>query len=93
MRIETRLVGDIVTVQLFLEHPMVPDGLCGAGDSHFIEQLEVRYEGERIFSADLSDRVSENPFLRFRFQGSRGGQLTVRWRDNLGQSRRQGVEI
>lgn len=86
---------DIVTVQLFLQHPMVPGRLCDlpAGYAHFIQQLEVRYDGERIFSADLSDALTTNPFVRFRFRGDLGGQLEVRWRDNLGQDRREIHEI
>ncbi|MFC6671696.1 thiosulfate oxidation carrier complex protein SoxZ [Marinobacterium aestuariivivens] len=95
MKVDTRVLGDIVTVQLFLEHPMVPGTLCNrdAAQAHFIRQLEVRYDGERIFSADLSEAVSEDPFLRFRFQGRRGGRLDIRWRDNRGQAQRKGVDI
>lgn len=91
MKIETSVLDDVVTVQLFLNHPTVPGRLCGpqVGDAHFIQQLEVRYDGERIFSADLSDALATDPFVRFRFQGALGGRLEVRWRDNQGQDRRE----
>lgn len=91
MRVKASVQGDIVTVQLFLSHPMTPGRLCGAdvGAADFIQELEVRYDGERIFSADLSDALSRDPFMRFRFQGARGGRLEVLWRDNQGRDRQE----
>ncbi len=91
MKVEASEENGIVTVRLFLSHPMVPGRICGpgTGEAEFIQQLEVRYDGERIFSADLSDALSRDPFLRFRFSGARGGQLEVLWRDNQGRDRRE----
>ena len=85
MKVETSAQTGIITVRLFLEHAMAADAFCGRTDTvAFVQQLSVRYQGEKVFDADLSPALSADPFLRFRFKGAIGGTLVISWSDNLG---------
>jgi sulfur-oxidizing protein SoxZ len=84
LKIETSAQAGIITVRLFLEHVMAADALCGGTDTiAFVQQLSVRYQGEKVFDADFSPALSADPFLRFRFKGETGGTLVINWSDNL----------
>lgn len=87
MKVETSARAGIITVRLFLEHAMASETVCGGTDTvAFVQQLNVRYQGEKVFDADLSPALSADPFLRFRFKGETGGTLVISWRDNLGSN-------
>ncbi|WP_083928444.1 thiosulfate oxidation carrier complex protein SoxZ [Marinobacterium rhizophilum] len=95
MRIETTISGDIVTVRLFLEHAMAAQSGCmaDAAQAVFIRMLNVRYRGEKVFGAELSPAVSQDPFLRFRFRGTAGGTLVISWSDSQGANGSHSHEI
>jgi sulfur-oxidizing protein SoxZ len=86
LKVETSIRDDIITVRLFLEHGMAAQSGCiaDAADAPFIQELKVRYRGEKVFGAALSPAMSADPFLRFRFRGTGGGTLVISWNDSQG---------
>lgn len=94
MNVETSIDGNVVTVLLFLDYHTEPGALCGRKtDARYIQTLTARYNGEKVFGADLSAALSDTPFLRFRFRGAAGGSLDISWNDNRGQNQLKRVDV
>jgi len=51
---------------------------------HFVTQVDVKFEGEPIFSAETTISVSENPNFRFYFVPQKEGTLTAEITDSKG---------
>lgn len=88
----------MTTVKLVIRHPMIVervDPKTGQTvQAHFIEELSVSHAGETIIEADWGQAVSVNPFLQFSFSGAKAGDtITVKWRDNRGESDSSQIQI
>lgn len=54
----------------------------------FITELVVRHMERIVLQTEFGTAVSKDPYLAFRFKGgAKGDKLTVRWKDNKGESR------
>jgi len=91
IRMKTRGAGlfEPVQTQLAVSHP----NLTGLQKdqvsllfipSHFIRKIDVKFEGEQIFSAETDISVSENPNFRFYFVPEKAGQMTAEIEDSKG---------
>lgn len=49
---------------------------------HFIKKIDVSFNGESVFSAEVNISVSENPNFQFFFVPHKAGELTARIEDN-----------
>jgi sulfur-oxidizing protein SoxY len=80
--------GKPTLAQLMISHPnesgLAMDQLTRTYASpHFVREVEVRYDGQRLLSADIDFSISENPNFRFWFTPHAGpGELEVRFVDN-----------
>lgn len=52
--------------------------------SHFIRKIDVKFEGEQIFSAETDISVSENPNFKFYFVPEKAGQMIAEIEDSQG---------
>ena len=78
-------------IQLMINHPNLSglqrDPLTTLPiAAHYIKHIEVSFEGEKIFSAETSIALSENPSLNFYFQPDKPGTLTAISTDNKGNT-------
>ena len=91
IRIRAQLKDGECEVKSLMRHPM-ETGLRKdqAGESipaHFIEEVQVAHNGTVVMQAHWGAAVSANPFLGVRFAGGAvGDEVTVTWRDNLGET-------
>jgi sulfur-oxidizing protein SoxY len=53
---------------------------------HYVQSIEVRYDGRPVLSVDADISLSENPSLHFSFVPDAQGELEVRVRDSEGGS-------
>jgi sulfur-oxidizing protein SoxZ len=92
MRIRARAEGDVVEVKILISHIMETgvrkDQEGGLVPAHFIQLVTVTHQGRNVLSAQWGPAVSANPYMSFKFRGGRQGEkVTVKWTDNLGDSR------
>ena len=98
IRIRAQLKDGGCEVKALMRHPM-ETGLRKdqAGESipaHFIEEVQVSHNGTVVMQAHWGAAVSANPFLGVRFAGGEvGDEVTVTWRDNLGETGKGSTKI
>lgn len=98
IRIRARQDGDRTEVLMLLAHPMETglrkDGSGALVPAHYITELRVLAEGRAVLEARLSQAVSQDPLISFRFRGGRrGDRITVSWTDSRGDRRQDDVMI
>lgn len=80
--------GEIVPVRVLVQHPMETGYRTSAlGEPllrNIIRSVECRFEGERVFAADLHPAIAANPTLSFFLRATRSGMLSVEWRGDGG---------
>lgn len=80
--------GEIVSVRVLVQHPMETGYRSSSvGEPlprNLIRRVECRFEGERVFAADLHPAVAANPTLAFFLLARRSGMLSVEWRGDNG---------
>jgi len=54
--------------------------------AHFVRKVEVSYQGEPVFAADVDFSISENPNFRFYFVPRGGGELRATMVDSHGRN-------
>lgn len=96
IRIRARQDGDVTEVLMLLAHPMETglrkDGAGALVAAHYITDVRVLAEGRPVLEARLSQAVSQDPLISFRFRGGkRGGRITVSWTDSQGDRRQDDV--
>ena len=97
MRVRAKEKDGVVTVKALITHPM-ETGLRKDGDgnvipAHFIQEVTATVDGEVVFTANWGTGVAKNPYLSFKYKGSKGNLLTLAWTDNLGHSDSLEVEV
>ncbi len=81
--------GSPLLTELMVSHPNINglqmDQLTGLYmPAHFVKQVEVRFEGELVMTAETSFAISENPSFRFYVAPDREGELTAEVVDTEG---------
>ena len=97
MRVRAKEKDGIVTVKALITHPM-ETGLRKDSDgnivpAHFIQEVTATVGGEVVFTANWGTGVAKNPYLSFKYKGSKGDLLTLAWTDNTGHSDSLEVEV
>jgi len=49
--------------------------------------LNVKAQGKDVFNAQFGPAVSKDPFLNFKYKGSKGDKIVVSWVDTKGDKR------
>ncbi len=83
--------GEVIHVQVKMRHPsrtglVVRDDEIVHEEPFFLEELEVRYCGERLSRFALTPALSDDPFMTFTLRAVREGPLVVRLLNNRGQA-------
>ena len=92
IRIRARAVQGRTEVTLLMPHPMETgmrkDDSGRFVPAHFITEVQVAAAGRVVLQARLSQAVSQDPLLSFRYRGGLpGDRLEVRWSDSRGDQR------
>jgi sulfur-oxidizing protein SoxZ len=89
--------GEVIEVRALAQHPMETgyrrgsDGMLLPRD--LIRRVEARFDGERVFDAELHAAIAANPYLAFWLRVPASGVLTVDWQGDRGVAHRESRRI
>jgi len=91
MRIRAAESNGVVDVKILMKHDMESGQRKDASGklipAWFISTVSVNAQGKEVFSADFGSAISKDPFLNFKYKGSKGDKLVVSWVDTKGDKR------
>jgi len=91
MRIRATEKDGVVDVKILMKHDMESGQRKDASGklipAWFINMLNVKAQGKDVFNAEFGPGVSKDPFLNFKYKGSKGDKLVVNWIDTKGDKR------
>ena len=78
--------GEPFEVRIQIRHPMETgyrtDDVGKSIPRNVIVAFACRYNGQPVFSAQLSSGIAANPYLRFFVTARNSGELTFEWSDD-----------
>ena len=85
MRIRAAENNGVVDVKILMKHDMESGQRKDASGklipAWFITMVNVKAQGKDVFNAEFGSAVSKDPFLNFKYKGSKGDKLLVSWID------------
>ena len=81
--------GELIHPQLKIRHP----NRTGAADSLHLNELEVWFASERVSRFELTEALSDDPFISFAVLAAHEGLLEIRLVNNRGQRFEAAQEI
>ena len=91
MRIRAAENNGVVDVKILMKHDMESGQRKDASGklipAWFITMVNVKAQGKDVFNAEFGSAVSKDPFLNFKYKGSKGDKLLVSWIDLRGDKR------
>ena len=91
MRVRAAESGGIVDVKILMKHDMESGQRKDAAGkpipAWFISVLNVKAQGKDVFNAQFGPAVSKDPFLNFKYKGSKGDKIVVSWVDTKDDKR------
>jgi len=91
IKLRAKAKGGIVTVKALINHPM-ETGLRKNKKTgkmipaHHIQEVTAKSGDKTVMSAVWGGAISKNPYLSFKFSGSKDDSITLSWVDNKGNS-------
>ena len=91
IKVRAKESNGMVTVKTLISHPM-ETGLRKNKKTgkkiraHYIKEVIAQSGGKVIMQAYWGSAISRNPYLSFRYSGSKGDSISVSWIDNQGKS-------
>ena len=81
----------IVTAKVLMNHPMETGQRKNKKTgktipAHFIQEVNATAGDKKVMEAYWGPAISKNPYLSFKYKGSKGDMLTISWVDNQGAS-------
>ncbi len=91
IKLRTKEKGGKIQVKALITHPMETglrkDKKTGKKiPAHHITKVVVEANGKPVLTADWSGSISKNPFLSFKYAGSKDDKVKLTWTDNTGKS-------
>ena len=79
----TARAGEILEIRALIQHPMETGFRPGMNGEilprDIITHFSCRYNGEEVFSAELSPAIAANPFIAFSTVATTSGNLAFTW--------------
>ncbi len=91
IKLRAKAKKGIVTVKALMSHPM-ETGLRKNKKTgklipaHHIQEVTAKVNDKLVLEGLWGGAISKNPYLSFKYKGSKGDSLTLSWVDNKGQS-------
>ena len=80
--------GEIIEIKTLISHPMESGYRVGANGTmiprDIVRQFVCTYNGEDVFSAELSPAIAANPFISFFTVATESGAIAFEWRGDNG---------
>ena len=94
---EKAKAGEVVTVRVLVTHPMeiiqFKDGKPVAKQYNYIHRVEATYNGKKVFAAETTQAVSQNPLMAFPVRVTEPGTVRVIFQDTQGKTYTGQAEI
>jgi sulfur-oxidizing protein SoxZ len=94
---EKAKAGEVVTVRVLVTHPMevlqFKDGKPVAKKYNYIHRVDATYNGKKVFEAETTQAVSQNPLLAFPVKVTEPGVVKVTFYDTTGKTYTGQAEI
>ena len=90
-KIRAKEKNGVVTVKSLMSHPM-ETGLRKNKKTgkkipaHYIQEVIAKAGDKTVMEAYWGGAISKNPYLSFKYKGSKGDMLKISWIDNQGKS-------
>lgn len=89
--------GDVIEIRTLVAHPMETGFRLDATGKKIprdiVNRFECRYDGERVFRADLFPAIAANPYIVFHTVAVKTGDLAFEWRADDGSIQREIVKL
>ena len=89
--------GDIIEIRALIGHPMETGYRVGAEGKllarDIIRKFACRYNGEAVFSAELHQAISANPYLAFFALATESGTLEFTWEGDNGFAHTEKMQL
>ena len=89
--------GDVIEIKTLIGHPMESGFRTGADGKllarNIVRRLSCRYNGEPVFSVEISPAIAANPYLAFHTVATESGTLRFEWEGDEGFSHVETVAI
>ena len=98
IKIRAKEKNGIVTAKALMKHSM-ETGLRKNSKTgkkipaHFIQEVVAKSGDKVVMEAYWSVAISKNPYLSFKYPGSKGEDLTISWIDNTGKSDSKSAKV
>jgi sulfur-oxidizing protein SoxZ len=97
-KIRAKESDGIVTVKVLMSHPMETGQRKNkkTGEkipAHFIQEVSATAGDKKVMEAYWGPAISKNPYMSFKYKGSKGDMLTISWIDNKGDSDSDTVKV
>jgi sulfur-oxidizing protein SoxZ len=90
-------VGEVINVRVLVTHPMetlrMEGGKPVEKNYNFIHKVEATYNGKRVFEAETTQAVSQNPFFSFPVTVDAPGIVKITFYDTTGKTYEGQAEI
>jgi len=89
--------GEVFEIRTLIAHPMESgfrvDAEGRVRPRNLIRRFTCHFDGELVFSAELSPAIAGNPFVAFHFSAPHDGSLSLRWEGDQGFSQTEVVAL
>jgi sulfur-oxidizing protein SoxZ len=90
IRVDQAKRGEVATVRAMVSHPMEVMQFKGGKpvekSYNFIHKVEATYNGKKVFEAETTQAVSQNPFVMFPVKTTEPGKVVVTFHDTQGKT-------
>jgi len=87
---EKATAGEVVTVRAMVSHPMETmqfnAGKPVEKNYNYINKVEATYNGRKVFEAETTQAVSQNPFVMFPVKVTEPGKVEITFHDTQGKT-------
>jgi len=87
---EKAKAGDVITVRALVPHRqetlVFKDGKPVQRQYNFIHRVEATYNGKKVFEAETTQAVSENPLVAFPVKVTEPGTVRIVFHDTTGKT-------
>ena len=89
--------GEVIEIRTLIGHPMESGFRADVQGQlvprDIIRRFACRYDGELVFSAELSPAIASNPFIAFSTVATASGTLTFTWEGDKGFVQNESVKL
>lgn len=100
-RIKAKAKKGIVTVKAMAKHAML-SGLEAKNaskksgkevKSNYITHMKAEVDGKIVYEVNMSQFLSKNPYIKFKYAGKKGDKITISWVDLSGDTRTDTAKV